>query len=180
AWSRKPEDVEFDSAALARIQHIGDLMARKYHSRIPLMPTNAARVRVARLAVAIATRLFSTDKQGRKVKVPQKNVNAAGSVYANLLKDKNLEYLVETRDMQLIDTAADENTAQLRHYLSQNPMAKHVLRNAAISTGQFTQVLGGPSDASMASQQLVQMQAISLSGTDYVVNSWARKVAQEP
>jgi Toprim-like/MCM P-loop domain len=179
AWSRKPEDIEFEAGTLAKIQEVADTMAEKYHSSIPLMPANEARVRVARLAVAIATRLFSTDKQGRTVKVLPKHVAAAGWVYANLLKSESLEYTTETRDMEQVEAAAGKYSDNLRRFFRDNPTVRLILRNPVIGPQQFNSLLGGSSDVSIVSQQLVSMNAISIHGTDFVVQNWARKIAQE-
>lgn len=177
AWSRKPRDVIFHPGAAARVREVGDLMADKYYSRIPLMPRNEARVRVARLAVAIAARLFSSDEEGRKVRVTRKHVSAAGWVYAKLLKHPDLEYMVEVEDMRYISEADRLHGAELRQLVRHDVLLTNLLRESEVDTRKIGQFFG--QDSQYYLTKLINCGAIVLEPGGYRVPEWARKIAQE-
>ena len=61
AWSRKPSDVVFTEAATQAILDYAGKMGAKYSSRIPLVEAADQRIKLARLSVATACCMFSTD-----------------------------------------------------------------------------------------------------------------------
>ena len=61
AWSRKPSNVKWmDDADLAVLQYAQGL-SNTYTSQVPLVNSSEMRIKLARLSVAAAARLFSTD-----------------------------------------------------------------------------------------------------------------------
>jgi hypothetical protein len=73
-WTRKAEDVEFTQDAVETILVSAIAAARKYHSSIPLVEAADHRLKLARLSVGCAARLFSTDATGEKVIVEKEHV----------------------------------------------------------------------------------------------------------
>jgi hypothetical protein len=61
AWSRKPNQVEFTAAARTRLRDQGLELAKKYTRKIPLVIDTEQDEKLARLAAALAARLYSTD-----------------------------------------------------------------------------------------------------------------------
>jgi hypothetical protein len=177
AWSRKPRDVRWHPGSAARVIKIADTMAEKYASDIPLMPEYEAQVRVARLAVAIAARLFSTDATGRHVRVLRKHVSAAGWVYANLFKHPDLEYLTEVSNRQENDDAEYKNGGELRKLIKDEPMLRVFLTEPSPSTRMVGQLLG--TDSAYYLKQLGKLKAMKPDGPNWWVPDWARKIAQE-
>ena len=60
AWSRKAEDVQFTKEAEKLCLELSTLMGQRYSSQIPLVEPAEFRIKLARLSVACAARLFST------------------------------------------------------------------------------------------------------------------------
>lgn len=73
-WSRKHEDVEFIKDADIAVLAAAETLAKRYTPQIPLVNAAEMRIKVARLAVAAAARLFSTDSTCRKVLVTPDHV----------------------------------------------------------------------------------------------------------
>ena len=73
-WSRKPEDIVFEQDAVALILEQATLMGEMYSSQIPLVEGANHRIKLARLAVAAAARVFSTDSTGEQVIVKRDHV----------------------------------------------------------------------------------------------------------
>lgn len=59
AWSRKPDDIEFDADAVTACRRHAASMSKKYSGRIPLVLDTEHDEKLARLAVALAARTFS-------------------------------------------------------------------------------------------------------------------------
>ena len=73
AWTRTPKLVEFTEAAEERVNFVAERFSRNYKSGILLVSPASQRDKIARLAVALAARLFSTD-DGEKLIVEEKHV----------------------------------------------------------------------------------------------------------
>src|SRR5699024_4597781 len=61
AWSRRPENIVFTDEAVQTILESASKMGRTYSSRIPLVEPADQRLKIARLAVAAAACVYSTD-----------------------------------------------------------------------------------------------------------------------
>lgn len=61
AWSRRPENIIFTPEASTSILTYASRMGKKYSSRIPLVEPADQRLKIARLAVAAAACVYSTD-----------------------------------------------------------------------------------------------------------------------
>lgn len=73
-WSRHPNQVKFvGDADLAVLQYATDL-GKKYSEQIPLVNASEIRIKLARLSVAAAARLFSTDDTRSMVIVTPEHV----------------------------------------------------------------------------------------------------------
>ena len=79
AWSRNSlavsNQVMFEPDAETAILNHARRMGDKYHPRIPLVEPSDQRLKIARLAAALAARLFSTDDTGDTVIVTKDHVN---------------------------------------------------------------------------------------------------------
>lgn len=60
-WSRKPDQIKFTKDAVIYILGAATEMGQRYSSKIPLVEAADQRLKIARLSIAIAARLFSTD-----------------------------------------------------------------------------------------------------------------------
>lgn len=77
AWSRKVEDVQFAEGVEQLILDLASELGRRYSPEIPLVEPAEERIKLARVAVAIAARLFSTDIKGEKVIVRKEHAQFA-------------------------------------------------------------------------------------------------------
>jgi len=74
AWSRKAEQVRLDAATIDACHTYGKLMSTKYSSDCPIVNSMEQKIKLARLSVSLACRLFSTDDTGQLVIVTPKHV----------------------------------------------------------------------------------------------------------
>lgn len=75
AWSRKKDHVEFTSAAVTSILKYSNVLSKRYSSAIPLVEPTEQRIKIARLAVATAAWMFSTDAAGEMIIVKPEHVD---------------------------------------------------------------------------------------------------------
>lgn len=74
AWTRTPEQIVFDPEAERLIYVVSAEILEKYRSPIPIVKSGEQHIVVAKLATAVAARLFSTDEQEEKVIVQPRHV----------------------------------------------------------------------------------------------------------
>jgi hypothetical protein len=74
AWSRKPEDIIFSEGVEELIYEKAAALASKFDSPILLVEPREQAVKVARLSISLACRLFSCDDTGEKVIVKKDHV----------------------------------------------------------------------------------------------------------
>ena len=90
AWNRKPEDIVFKEEARKRIYEVADELMVQYGSAkdIPLVTTDI-RHKVARLSVALATFLCSTDEEYKRVIVDVRHVEDIKNLMRQILDHEN-------------------------------------------------------------------------------------------
>lgn len=114
AWSRKPDDVIITDEATQRILESATEMGAKYSSKIPIVEAADQRIKIARLAVAAACCVFSSDETGQKVIVRPEHVDFVVSFMNELYCAKSFGYdRLSEQDRTTSDTSAD-NISKLR------------------------------------------------------------------
>lgn len=74
AWSRKPDQVRVESVTLDACFELGKKMGKKYSSDCPIVNSMEQKIKLARLSVSLACRLFSCDDSGQRVVVTPAHV----------------------------------------------------------------------------------------------------------
>lgn len=77
AWSRTPEQVVIEKVAEELILMLATDLAETYSSDIPIVEGADQRLKLARQAIAVAARVFSTDETFQKIVVKADHVGAA-------------------------------------------------------------------------------------------------------
>lgn len=73
-WSRKPEQIVFSEDTEKMIFKVSEEILKKYQSPIPIVKSGEEHIVIAKLAVAVAGRLFSTDETEEKIVVQPRHV----------------------------------------------------------------------------------------------------------
>lgn len=128
AWSRKPEHIVWTEPSIDAIFKCSKEMGENYSSRVPLVEAANQRIKIARLAVALACRLYSTN-DGTNVIVKEEHVlfvfNYLNAIYSKQslgyaelsYQHKNEEKLVEEAKPKMMK-ALNENKAMASILLS--------------------------------------------------------------
>lgn len=128
AWSRKKEDIVWTVGA----EEVVLLWARKLGDRYlddpPLIQAANIRVKVARLAVAMAARVFSTDKTHTKVVVKKAHVVDAVKFLDSLYKKSSFGYYSTSLEMIRDREIAVQSSKEVKKYLKERDGMGRFLR----------------------------------------------------
>lgn len=177
AWSRKPEDIEWTREGMEAIWIDSKALSEQFHTSVPIFQPNEAGVRLARMAVSVAARLFSSP-DGNKLVIGDKHVHAARRLYEKFLGADELGITEIRRTEEIIEDAADEHGVELRDFLRNTPP----LIRQLMMTGNLPRYGFGSVDVSgnMLSK-MSGMRAVHPDPTTgvYEVSRWAMEIARE-
>lgn len=117
AWSRKAEDVIIADDTLAAILEESNQLPKEFIEKPPLVQGANIRMKLARIATAIASRLFSTDETYEKVLVRPEHVLAASRFLTRLYSNHNFGYQAESRHDKEAMLAADKQRASTKIFI---------------------------------------------------------------
>lgn len=91
AWSRSADHIDITRKAMKRILSLADELAQKYGyaQDIPLMEPADLRKKLARMSIALAALLHSTDDTHEKIIVTEEHVSWIGEFYEVVYDNKN-------------------------------------------------------------------------------------------
>jgi len=92
AWSRKPEQISFSDKATTMILDAAIRMGKSYSASIPLVQAENMRIKLAKLAAAIAVKCYSTDETGQRLIVKSRHVEFAYNFLNQLYSKPSMGY----------------------------------------------------------------------------------------
>lgn len=92
AWSRRPDQIKFDTGAEKAILRHATAMGRRYSSKIPIVEAADQRIKIARLAIACAACVFSSNETGEHVIVKEEHVDFVVKFMDKIYSTKSLGY----------------------------------------------------------------------------------------
>jgi hypothetical protein len=93
AWSRTPDQVRFTSEATDAILAAAMDFGQRYHPSIPIVEPADQRLKFARLSVAAAARMYSTDPTGEFIVVEPRHVRFVASFLDRIYDSRGMSYL---------------------------------------------------------------------------------------
>jgi len=91
-WSREAEEVTFEEGCGQLILDLASDLGHRYSPEIPLVEPAEERIKLARVAVAVAARLFSTDPKGEKIVVKKDHAQFAYDFLNQSFSKDSLSY----------------------------------------------------------------------------------------
>lgn len=119
-WSRKADDIWWEDGVEDYVLQRAKDFGSKYIPEPPLVQTENVRVKLARVSVAVAARLFSTDASGEKVLVGREHVDAAVHVLHRLYGMPSFGYLDYSTKEIHARQQAEKNRKNCRKFLVHN------------------------------------------------------------
>lgn len=92
AWTRTVDDVQWERGAAELVLQRAIEMSQRFWEDPPLIQGANVRIKLARLAVAMAARCFSTDAHGKKLIVTKEHVRAASLWLAQVYENPAFGY----------------------------------------------------------------------------------------
>ena len=127
AWSRKADQIKFLNGVEELIYAKAEAMGRKYVEDPPLLQRANARLKIARLAVAIAARTFSSDRTGEYIMVKKVHVRSAVQFLDDIYGHEAMGYLAHSERIMRAAQQAEESMDATREFLVKNSKAVRIL-----------------------------------------------------
>lgn len=128
AWSRKQNQVRWSGSAEEFVFAAAEDIGSRYVPDPPLVQIENIRMKVARLAVALAARTFSTDKSGNNIIVKVSHVKDAVKFLDAVYSTEAMGYVQHSRRVTENRKRAEKSVAEARKYLKANPQLIDVLQ----------------------------------------------------
>lgn len=128
-WSRKPEHVVWEDGAEALVYDQAVVMGGNYIETPPLIQAANVRFKIARVAVALAARLFSTDSAHQLVVVKKEHVMAAVKFIDAIYGLENFGYKEASEEFFKDQADAVRRWGEARQWLAEQPELVKFLRS---------------------------------------------------
>lgn len=127
-WSRKKDDIIFEDKAVDAVYEAAKRMGREYIADPPLVEGQNIRTKIARLAVAIAARTFSTDRTRTKLVVEEVHVDSA-VVFLNYIYGRDgFGYLEASKRIKADEATATKSMDDIKEYMYSRPgLARYLI-----------------------------------------------------
>lgn len=141
AWSRKAEDIVFREGVEDYIFDRAEILGEQYEADPPLIQKQNVRVKLARMAVAVAARVFSTDEAGEKVMVGKEHVDSALRLLDVLYSMDSFGYKEYSQRSILTRRMAERNYHAAKSFIFNNDRVwdtlKHVFQDTSFKHRDF-------------------------------------------
>jgi len=136
-WSRTRDQVFFTSGATRTVLGVASALSAKYSANIPLVEPAEQRIKVARLAVATAARMFST-KTGEDILVEEKHVRYVEKKLNEIYDSKSMAYdLFSKNQFTKTNIDSDELDAIIRDFKNGFPDRWQDIRDVLLDENKY-------------------------------------------
>lgn len=129
-WTRKPNQIYWDELTEDAVLTLAREMTRKYSSQIPLVEPGEQRLRIARVAIALAMRFHSTD-DGENVVVKMPHVELAEWFFYQCYDRPAFAYDAYSRNRMRTEELSDKDYESIKHFIEAFPNASALLHTIA-------------------------------------------------
>jgi hypothetical protein len=133
AWSRTPDQIVWMPGSEDEVLREAVEMGKRYIEEPPLVQVANVREKIARIAVALAIRTFSTDRSGERVLVRRTHVRDAVRFIDILYSMEGFGYAERSRQVISERKEAEKHADRIKKYLYEKPQLAEFLRG----TGSF-------------------------------------------
>lgn len=126
-WSRKPEQIHFVGDTEKYIFEMTRKFSARYVEDVPLVQKQSFHLKLARLAAAVAARLFSTDETGENVLVRREHVDTALHFLDTVYGMPSFGYRRYSNRSILDAARARNNQRKARNYILGNEAIQNTL-----------------------------------------------------
>jgi hypothetical protein len=145
AWSRKPDQVKIGFEAEKRILEVAHELGNKYSPQIPLIEAAEQRIKVAKLSVALAARLFSTE-DGETIVVKPEHVDFVRDFLEQIFSKPSMAYdlfsLAYKQSVTLDDDRRKRLEQDFKQYSDWRALRELLLEYQAFRKGEIIDQMG--------------------------------------
>lgn len=167
AWSRKKENIAFTEDAELAILKYAIIQGKRYSNQIPLVEGANQRIKLAKIAVAIALRLFATE-DGENILVTKEHVEFAYNFLEETYRKPSLDYISFSRAKQKETARAVNAMAEIYKYLKKYKDICYIISSGFIKKQTYTEALGTNSVLEEIFQILVKKGFLKERGGYYI------------
>lgn len=150
-WTRQVDQIVWAKGAEDHVYKLALEIGQRYTEDPPLMQAANARIKIARLAAALAARTFSTDETFENVVVTAQHVQDAVTFMDLLYEMPSFGYAERSRERLMDLEEARENHEKIRIYLLENRgLAKFLRGNPRFRGQDIQEVLNKDRDTANA------------------------------
>jgi hypothetical protein len=183
AWSRRPDQVQFTKEATTRILTLAREFGSTYSPKIPLVQAENIRIKIAKIAAAIAARTFSADESGEVLIVNVDHVEYACSMLRTLYAKPSMGYDAYSRQTISSTTIRDKGPIHkaFEAYGKVEETMEGLLQIHRITVDGLADYIGDPLSAKSLIGDLVKLKCMTRiePGNWYLKNpsftSWLRE-----
>ncbi|MBT9174572.1 MAG: hypothetical protein DDT22_00232 [candidate division WS2 bacterium] len=185
AWSRKPDKIKFKPDALTKLIDYSIKLGNLYSSQIPLIQGENIRIKLAKIAVMIAVRLFSASADGEKIIVTSIHIEAAYVFLQMIYKKKSSAYFYYSKIKKDISTIKDIEILEryIKSFQNWESIMEYLIGTNYITATDMSDHINQPKDmVREIISTLLKHACIQKKYTFYVKNpgfsEWLRKLLQ--
>lgn len=120
-WTRTVDDIVWERGAAEAVLQQAIRMSQMFWEEPPLVQGANVRIKLARIAVAMAARCFSTDAQGKKLLVTKEHVRTAADWLINIYEAPTFGYAASSQTYFDRKRLALESREDLEQCMVRNP-----------------------------------------------------------
>ena len=120
-WSRTPEQIIFEDEAVTDILDYATSMGEEYSSKIPLVEGANQRIKLARMAIATAGRMFSASEDGECLIVKPEHVEFAHDYLQYVYRKPSMGYYEYSKQLLESEQIAVEKAGEVKLFLDNKP-----------------------------------------------------------
>lgn len=141
-WSRKTDDVRFTKAATRAVYSAANDLGGRYTQDPPLIQTANVRIKVARIAAALAACTYSTT-DGIELVIKEQHVKDAVTLLDSLYGDRRFGYLARSQAILADERRARKSVDDALEYMRTRPgLAKFMRETSRFKSQDIVEVLG--------------------------------------
>lgn len=117
AWSREPHHVEWEPGVEDEVLLWATRLGQTYACNIPLAIHTDLRIKIARISVACAARLFSTDSDAKKVIVKKEHVQFVAQMIDHAYRKNSMSFFEYARNWKQQNRFTQERKEDVKEFL---------------------------------------------------------------
>jgi len=169
AWSRKTSQIKFEASAVRRAKELAKDMSEIFDPSIPLVTGQSQRLKIARLATAIAIRLFSSP-DGENVVVTKEHIEEAHHILVEDFSKPSMGYHAYSASKRRENSLPNPEGVKVLLDQQDYMLFECLISNRIVSKRTVEDVTGlSPGTVATIFRELIRLRCIAQRGQNYAL-----------